>query len=107
MSKCDLGFAAREVSRETLLEDLSELLDSDFNGDNGGEYTSKEALDNGFESDLEMAVHEAKIKFGENIRDIVEYVIDKDYNQDYYQEYAKKLFEIDKDNLLVALAYLS
>ena len=46
----------QEHTRECLIDCLyylSSSLNCDFNGDNGEEYTSDEALEKGFESDLE------------------------------------------------------
>ena len=36
----------------TLLEELKELFDEDFNGNNGEEYTSEEAISKGYNSNL-------------------------------------------------------
>lgn len=49
-------------NRESLLCALSSIadFDMDFNGENGEDYTWDEALENGFESNLEYLINEVK-----------------------------------------------
>lgn len=75
-------------NREDLLKALKNLgeFDCDFNGENGTEYTWEEALEQGFESNLEYVLNE--IKNIENDVDCVEKFISMWMGgDDYYSQY--------------------
>ena len=58
-------------------EKLHELLsiDCDWSGDNGIEYTSGEAIEEGYESDLDYAIARAKEK-SDDVINLVQYVLE-------------------------------
>lgn len=69
--------------------DLSRIFgdDEDFNGNNGKDFTSQEALDNGFSSDLEYHTFMAEELYQNDTEKIAEHVLDKfmHMNKSYYE----------------------
>lgn len=68
--------------------DLSQIFgfDEDFNGNNGEEFTSQEAIDNGFESDLEYHTYEAEELYPNDIEKMINHVLEEflEINENYY-----------------------
>lgn len=91
--------------REDLLETLRSLadFDNDFNGVNGIDYTWKEAIENGFESNLEYLLNEVKdIKDDkECVEEFVDGWIKSDIN--YYHDYNVD-YLIDENGCIYAIA---
>ena len=84
---------------EMTLENGKELLefDSDFNGENGLEYTSQEAQDNGYESDLELVY--------ENTNNYVDFISEFIVNYGgTYSDYSLSTIKIEEGVLVVTLA---
>lgn len=108
MSRLYLGFKTQFVSKDTLLEDLKELTDEDFNGNNGLECTSDIAIENGFDTDLEYHFDKFLKEDDSDLTSLIGYIINANYNcteQSYYSEMEFEVITIDADTVYVSLAY--
>lgn len=92
--------------------DLKELFDEDFNGNNGFEYLSKDALEGGFHSDLayyfdaafRSAMHQTST-LTERYKSIITDLIIANYGDSYYSDYEFNVDILDENRLHVAIAY--
>lgn len=88
------------------LQDFIGSFDYDFSGQNGKEYLSREAVENGYESDVEYDFDIAYKKFN-NMRDVVGYVmasLDNTYGS-YGDISGYDVEQIDEDTLFVVFVY--
>jgi len=107
MSKVDLGHAASIVSRKTLAEDLIEFMDEDFNGNNGSDFTSDEAIEAGCDSDYDFVLAKALEKGG-TLEDIINFVLTKSHvDNHYYDDTSVIIVPIDENSVFLSLAHTS
>lgn len=95
----NLNLNAAIINKENLEEKLFELLeplDADLVGDNGPEFVSDKALNNGYESDLDYFIDQAKEE-KDSLKDIVEYVLTKAsiYWEHFYHSTETSIIEYD------------
>lgn len=96
------------VGKENLKEKLFELLncvDADFTGENGEEYLWSWAKEEGFESNLDYELKNAKEKHGDNLEEIIKYVISSAQVtwDGYYSDWMEEIIRINED-FIVSIA---
>ncbi len=83
-------------NRESILDSMALLEDEDFNGNNGKEYTSKEALKEGFNSNKDYIINRLQhITYKEPIELIQSYIEEWLKFDDYYRLYDYEVTYID------------
>lgn len=91
------------ANREDLLKALASMsdFDCDFNGENGIDYTWEEALNKGFESNLEYLLD--KVKDIKNDVECVEAFVDEwmETDDDYYHDYKLNYLTDSNGNVFV------
>lgn len=105
----NLNLKTTIINKDNFEEKLFELLsclDADLVGENGPEFVSKEALDNGFNSDLDYYINKA-LKENNNLKDIIESVLTQSsiFWNNYYDDTKISCLELE-DQLFVSVAVL-
>lgn len=111
MQEVRLFTTLTNLNVEDFINSMCELDDEDFNGNNGDEFTSELALQNGFTSDQLYTVHELLERYGEeepNTTVLTNIMYDycnamfKDFN--YYTGYTADLMVVNT-MVFVSVAY--
>lgn len=93
------------IKRESLLEDIFALVDLDFSGVNGNEFTSKKALKAGFKSDLEYQVDKS-LKENPNLEKAVDKVLSENYKDSYYEDAKVFTYSINDNEVVAVVSYM-
>ena len=101
-----LGHRFGEVTVENFRLELANIIDIDFdmNGTNGLEYTSDEALEKGYTSDLEYYLETAVSLHGKTKKAIV-HALQLAFSDDDYVDYQYVILE-KEDGFIVSVAYM-
>lgn len=96
------------VKNENVKESLFELfssVDADFNGENGEDYLWDCAKENGFESNLEYELKNAKEKYGDNLEEVIKEVISSAEVTwgGYYSDWETNILKIN-EGFIVSIA---
>lgn len=92
------------VSKENIIEDMFNLVDLDFAGVNGAEFTSLRAQRAGFKSDLEYHV-DRLLKKTSDFEKVVEKVLIQNYSDPYYDDFAVSTCSISDDSVFAVVTY--
>ena len=104
----DLSLKVKKVSMSNIHEDMEDLTDSDFNGENGIEYVSEEAMNLGFDSNLDFAISRAAIAHHGDLKKIISEVLEECYgDSSYYRKMTYHILELDESTMIVSVAYNS
>lgn len=106
MGRPSLGHSVSEITKLSFRSGLKGLcsFDEDLNGNNGEEYTKKEALEAGYSSTVEYEAVKAYKKHGvseQAIFSVIEGTIGSD---GYYHEYEYQVIDVGH-SFIVSIAY--
>ena len=112
---CSLNLKTKIIDtakdEKILLEELKGLFDDDFNGNNGEEYTSEEAISKGYNSNLSCCFDLLKkevsdaLPLVEKYFHVIQKLIDMNYSDSYYKGYAYTVEKLDENRIHVSIAY--
>ena len=106
MAALNVNVLPKSATKEEALEVLLTLCDDDFNGNNGEEYISDEALESGYKSDAECYFNQ-KLKAGFSLINALEETLTFQYRNDsYYDDYEVEVLE-HTDCYFIATTYVS
>lgn len=99
------------MNESNLKEKLFEIfstVDCDFTGENGEEYLWDEAKEQGFKSNLDYSLEKSKIKYGEDVENIIKDVISSAQRtwDGYYIEWDKNVIRCGKE-YVVSMAVIT
>lgn len=107
MSKLQLGHSLQLIYKKNFYDQLSHCLDdidSDMIGLNGPEYTSKEALNAGFNSTASYVAHEVIKEFNVTPLAVANFICETLGDDDYYKEIEYSIID-QPDVFIVGIAY--
>lgn len=98
--RVELGMKNGIVRIKHLMSDLNNIVDSDYNGDNGEEFCREDTLECGYKSDLAKDLFDSDEK---ELYDTIEYVINQCYN--CYYSFIYNIEELRDGKYYVSVAY--